>query len=1247
MHGNLRPGPAEVEKHRGGPEKPKALIVAPPSPELDVVLDALGGGWDLAIPARAEELDAIDPKTRLVVLDDRLPGSVVALARTALERSRLARVVIAAGPESMGEILSAGLDGARVAWLFRPLTAEAIAAELREVAGAHEHPESERRAFPRAALEEPKVVSPAGVDLRDISPGGALLVAPPGWTVGSRIQLELRLTSGAPVQRVMAEVTRTEPAPLGRLVVAARFAEPTARFQSLVRATILEHMTYSELRKLFRRFREDRSGCAPIVEAARVEALLHEFREHERSCLVSVPARGHPWRSAIGSVDAAARRLSVGRSGGGRRVHPGDGIEVFVNCSAESYLFEVQVLEVGETEISCTWPDVLHYSEKRTNKRRVVPAQAGAVVEIDAPPPWGTRSWPVRDLSNGGLSFVVPASEAVLLPGTPLRALRLRVGERTMSEHVGEVRHVAPLGDGTVLVGVGLLDGPRARGVDTPPQRPSPSASLDAARRARPRATLPHAPETARRPPVLTPLPHALGTAKRRPVFTPLPHALEATKRADAAYPVTHAPEAATRPPAGGPVSPPGGRRVRFFNSRKEVVSAILDTSFVSDGRFSAPVVIVAPSFGRSKECFSTLAHWLCDRFARLGQPVAVLRFDFTHSKGESFIPERNRAAGRECLDFTLSSALDDLRAAIRFVHHTPLFDAARVVVVGYSMSAPLALRAAGADPRVSHVVSVMGVPSFQDAVRNTTGGLDYVAGHLKGERHGIVNLLGHLVDMDELCGDAVASKLATARDTQRDIATLPPWVQVSWLVGQHDGWVDERGIEHLLQTKRRGARPDLVVLPTGHVPTVSDEAAAVAEETTRLVWRTVHGGEIPPGAGPDPETLERIAREEWAKAPRAAMADRRAYWADYLLGSKGELGFDVLEWVGAYRDLMAVQVGMLDARPGHVVLDAGGGTGNFLAALLEAGSPLPGRVEIADLVPEALERARAKNRAAADRAGLPVDYRVKTLEVSRLRPVERFVRGEAHGPEWLRGRIAGLDDGTLDRILELYGPSMHGALRGGEIDRALAHALSEHERGVVEEFGRAARLVLGRLRDDDFRPDCAAARPLPPGSRPVRTSHLRFDHLVFGDAGVDEQLAFESDAYDRIVASLLLPYLANPDETVRELHRALKPGGRLVISSNRPNTDMSEIFTKLVEDVGCGRVPPPSGMDRAGFLDALRAYTNSAAFLLRLTEEQTFRFFGPDHLRRMLEQAGFRGVEVRPSFGDPPQAFVAAGLKP
>ena len=293
MYPKLRSGAAGAEDLRAPRRKPKALIAAPPSAELETVVDALKNDWDLTISTRAAaDLKAIDPQTRLVLLDDRLSGSVFGLARTALERATSARVVLVVGPESIGEIVSAGLDGARVGWLFRPLTAEGMEGELHDLAGAHDshhdRPESERRAFPRATLEEPRIVAPAGVDLRDLSPGGALLVAPPGWAVGSRLHLELRLASGAPVQRVLAEVVRAEPGPLGRVIVAVRFSEPSARFQGLVRATILEHMTHRELRRLFRRIREDPSGCAPILDAARIEALLSDFHEQQRPCIVSV-----------------------------------------------------------------------------------------------------------------------------------------------------------------------------------------------------------------------------------------------------------------------------------------------------------------------------------------------------------------------------------------------------------------------------------------------------------------------------------------------------------------------------------------------------------------------------------------------------------------------------------------------------------------------------------------------------------------------------------------------------------------------------------------------------------------------------------------------------------------------------------------------------------------------------------------------------------------------------------------------
>lgn len=218
------------------PDRPRAIVYAPTS-ELPIVNEALEGRWEITLTQDIAALENVDGRTRLALIDDRLPGSVIDAAKLVLGRIPHAQVVLAVGTSGIGEVLRAGLERVRVTWLFRPLSAAALAAELHDLDldQTSASTGADRRAFPRAALEEPAVVAPAGVDLRDLSPGGALMVAPPGWTVGSHVQLDLRLTSGAPVQRVVGGIIRVEPSALGREAVVTRFVEPTARFQSLVR----------------------------------------------------------------------------------------------------------------------------------------------------------------------------------------------------------------------------------------------------------------------------------------------------------------------------------------------------------------------------------------------------------------------------------------------------------------------------------------------------------------------------------------------------------------------------------------------------------------------------------------------------------------------------------------------------------------------------------------------------------------------------------------------------------------------------------------------------------------------------------------------------------------------------------------------------------------------------------------------------------------------------------------------------
>jgi hypothetical protein len=85
----LRSVPSDAGDVRVDPARPKALIASSASADLHVVIAALGDGWDVATTARAADVEAIDPKVRLVLLDDRIPGSIIALVRTALDRAHV------------------------------------------------------------------------------------------------------------------------------------------------------------------------------------------------------------------------------------------------------------------------------------------------------------------------------------------------------------------------------------------------------------------------------------------------------------------------------------------------------------------------------------------------------------------------------------------------------------------------------------------------------------------------------------------------------------------------------------------------------------------------------------------------------------------------------------------------------------------------------------------------------------------------------------------------------------------------------------------------------------------------------------------------------------------------------------------------------------------------------------------------------------------------------------------------------
>ena len=155
----------------------------------------------------------------------------------------------------------------------------------------------------------------------------------------------------------------------------------------------------------------------------------------------------------------------------------------------------------------------------------------------------------------------------------------------------------------------------------------------------------------------------------------------------------------------------------------------------------------------------------------------------------------------------------------------------------------------------------------------------------------------------------------------------------------------------------------------------------------------------------------------------------------------------------------------------------------------------------------------------------------------------------------------------------------------------------------------------------------------------------LQLARLSMKQSDQVERLPFADASLDRIACSLVLSYLNNPVEALREFHRVLRPGGRVVVSTMQPDFDMSRIYQQLLRRLQSDpSMPLPPGVDRGAFLRDVRAFLSSAAFLSILAEEGQFAFFSREELTAMVERAGFRRVETVTSFGDPPQAFIAVG---
>lgn len=588
------------------------------------------------------------------------------------------------------------------------------------------------------------------------------------------------------------------------------------------------------------------------------------------------------------------------------------------------------VLEVGV-------PLAIYQAERRDLPRVRERTAPGTQVELSASGGW-KRILPVADVSYEGLGVRVPEGDA--LP--PARDFKVRFlnGNRAGEEAFASLRHQvreSKSSNGWIRLGLSLSQVPQSRPIDIEVR----DRILEG------------------------------GTARAswRRIALSWAGASAAPRRLVQRIGVRSIP-------------PPKVEFVEYPNSKGEPIRALVNRTRDSIG---GPVVIIPPSWGRTKETLLPLALTLIRTFEGAGEPLTVIRFDGTHRRGESYIDPVFRKPGDEYLGFTFSQAVRDLHTTLDFVRTSERIRAPQAILCTSSIGSVEGRRALATDPSGLYTgwVALVGMVDLLETLRVASGGINYPHGLEQGVYFGRQELTGVVVDMQVTGPDAMEHRLVYLEDARRDMAAIK--VPVTWIFGRYDGWMDLRRVRDLLSAGE-GDRRRLLVVPTGHQLRSSRQALETFQLAAHEVARMVLGREIEP-AIPDLIELEQRRRAERVRRPPPPV-DLRGFWRDYLVGRDGRLGIELMTATQAYRDLMEVQVEALSLRDGDRIIDLGAGAGDFAIHLTRRAQSAPVcSITAIDFIREALARGTGRVAREGD-TGVAFTPLVADLRVCPTRRV-------------------------------------------------------------------------------------------------------------------------------------------------------------------------------------------------------------------------------------------------------------------
>jgi len=673
--------------------------------------------------------------------------------------------------------------------------------------------------------------------------------------------------------------------------------------------------------------------------------------------------------------------------------------------------------------------------------------------------------------------------------------------------------------------------------------------------------------------------------------------------------------------------------------------------------------VVIPPAFGKKKEALAPLALTLMANFAAAGENVAVLRYDGIDRPGESDNTNRHARRGYEMLGYRINQGFIDLEASMQWVNSNDIFKAEKTVLISSSMSALDArrLQSAKGVEKADYWISLMGVSSAQGTLRNVLGGLDVVANHRMGLPIGTMGMLGQLVDMDRMTADMTHlgyATIADARDAMSHIET-----PVTWMFGVFDKWMIPEEIRDIMSIKAPGFR-EIIEIPTAHNLRTSNDAISAFQLISSVILRQLFSKKLSPVSPDKGELLDLLTRER-ERVTENEQLDLNRYWKGYLVGeSEGEEGYDFYSKLAEFHEFVHLEAALLDPRQGESIADMGCGTGLVSEAILlrlnEENKNLKGtRFTAVDLIDEALDKAADKYRKLCkshpDLADVEDSWAAMNLEPDALAGIKKAVSESDRKTiliEELLDRVKGLKSETVDHMRTVSRNIISDILKGKIITPGIWSEIEETTSSgdtlILRDLNRAARFVTGDSVEEDLKPSRRLGTGPISSERmsKIRSSDLFLAVLDFGDWSRDGRLPIDNESFDAISASLFLSYLYAPGEAVKEFARMLKPGGRLLISTMKPDSDISGIFTKYIAEQSSLDAQEAKNEERERNLREARSMLNEAAALFSLEEDGWFRFFEEAELINMMREAGLTDIRTFESLGSPAQAIIVTGSK-